>query len=150
VPLFKKAMGSPFDTPDEWAVLRGNYEGRPMLVRVNVALRALAGHPDYGTQIGVDVPLNSPRDDGFPTPEEDQQLGAIQDRLQQELEATKRAVLTAVITTSGMREFVFYAATREWIEEWAPRFDHAVDSHTVQVIAQSDPDWSVYWQFAQK
>jgi hypothetical protein len=147
VPIFKKSKVAPFDVPDEWDVLRGEHGGRPMLVRINTGLKQVTGHPDYGVQVGVAVPLNDPLDNGLPTPQEDQQLGLIEQRLHAELEGTRRAVLSVVITTGGMREFVFYAASRDWIGAWAPKFDEATGSHTVQVMARPDPEWSVFRRF---
>jgi len=146
--VFKKPKAFPFDAPDEWGVIRGEHQGQPMLVRVNLGLTQVVGHPDYGVQMGVAVPLNSPLPDGWPAPQEDEQLRAIEENLQRELEGTERAVLAAVITTGGMREFVFYTRSRDWIREWAARFNKATDSHTVQVMAQQDPKWSVFLQFA--
>jgi hypothetical protein len=147
LPIFKKKKPDPFDIPEAWHVLEGQYDGRRMLVRLNAALTEAEGHPDYGFQLGVAVPLNDPLDDGWPTPEEDQQLEAIETRLQKELEETRRAVLAAIITTGGMREFVFYTSTRDWIEAWAPRFDQETEGHAIQVMVRPDSEWSVYRSF---
>jgi hypothetical protein len=46
-----------------------------------------------------------------------------------------------------MREFVLYAASRDWIKEWAGEFIHSIRSHTIQVMEQPDPEWSVYEGF---
>jgi uncharacterized protein DUF695 len=148
VPIFRKRSEiSPFDVPDEWNVLRGEHDGRPMLVRVNVGLKLVTGHSEFGYQIGVAIPLNNPQENGWPTPQEDQELDAIEERLSRELEETHRAILAAVITTSGMREFVLYTRSRDWIGAWAPTFDAATERHKVQVMAQPDPEWSVFRRF---
>lgn len=58
-----------------------------------------------------------------------------------------RAALVAVLTTSGMREFVLYARDANWIGAFHHQLQAAVTSHEVQVIGVRDPAWSVYEQF---
>jgi hypothetical protein len=143
-PEFRKPRVSPFDAPDTWSVLKGRYEGAPMMIRIRTGVEPAVGHPDFGVQIGIAVPFNVPQEDGLPTPEEGAQLDAIEDRLQQELETTRRAALVAVITTGAMREFVFYAQSADWVRAWAGAFIDSVDSHEIQVMSRPDQDWSVY------
>ena len=119
-----------------------------MIVRLRSGVRRAAGHKDFAVQIGVAVPLNDPSSDGLPTADESQQLGAIEERLSKDLEEPRRAVLTAVITTSGMREFVLYTGSKGWIRDWTERFQAETATHQIQVMSQPDPKWSVYRSLA--
>jgi Family of unknown function (DUF695) len=146
--MFGRSKPSPFDAPDEWDILEGTHNGGPMIVRLRSGLRASAGHKDFGIQIGVAVPLKDPSSNGLPTTGEDHQLGTIEARLSRDLESSGRAVLAAVITTSGMREFVFYSGSKDWIQDWANGLQATTDTHQIQVLSQSDPKWSVYRSLA--
>ena len=42
-----------FDTSGPWSVAQGAYDGKPMVVRLNVGLRAIAGHERYPLQEAI-------------------------------------------------------------------------------------------------
>jgi hypothetical protein len=52
-----------------------------------------------------------------------------------------------VITGTDMREFVFHAQDGNWIAEFHRQAEAAVSTHAVQVIAETDPGWSVFREF---
>ena len=129
----------------EWQVAEGTLEGRPIITRFNAAFAQSPDVGDYPIQIGIALPLNAANADGFPEEPEMRELSAAEQAIEDE--AGDRAVLVGVITTGGMREFVLYTSTSDWIES----FDHAlqdlVPTHTVQVMAQRDPKWKTYRSF---
>jgi hypothetical protein len=88
------------------SIFHGEHDGRPMIVRLNVGARAVAGSADWGIRVGVAIPLRRPRPDGLPDAEESEQLAAIEDALT--AASIQHALLVAVISTDGMREFLFY------------------------------------------
>src|SRR6185503_13592810 len=95
-------------------------------------------------RVGVTIPLRNPRPDGLPDKVESERLQSIEDAL---IAASKeRAILVAVITTSGMRKFVFYTETGDWIPDFHQQMMRSTSSHEVQCMAQHDPDWTVYHQ----
>ena len=73
------------------------------------------------------------------------QLAVFEDALIEKVAA--RAVLVGVITTNGTREFVMYTGSGDWIAALHEELKAALPTHEVQVIAQTDPSWSVYRQF---
>jgi hypothetical protein len=113
-------------------------------VRLNAGARAVAGSAAYGIRVGVAIPLRNPRPDGLPDKAESEQLTAIEDALI--AASSEHAILVAVITTSGMREFVFYTGTTDWIPEFHQRMMRSTSTHDVQCMAKHDPKWTVYRQ----
>lgn len=93
-----------------WSVLEGQHDYRPMFVRLNTGARTVARSTGLAHRIGIAVLLQAPGDEGLPTSSESAVLATIEDALCDALHAGTEAVLTVVITTSGMREFVFYCA----------------------------------------
>jgi hypothetical protein len=124
-------------------VVTGTHDGKPLISRFDTSAEQLKGR--YSIQVGVAVSLNDPTPEGWPTPEEDQQLAAIEARIVRD--ADEQSVLAGVITTGGMREFVLYTNTSAWIEDFHNVLRAAVPTHDVQVMAKTDPDWSVYKSF---
>jgi hypothetical protein len=127
-----------------WSILKGENDGRPMFVRLNEGAHAVAGSAAYGIRVGVAIPLRNPRPDGLPDKAESEQLAAIEDALI--ANSSEHAILVAVITTSGMREFVFYTGAGDWIPGFHQRMMRSTSSHEVQCMAEHDPGWTVYHQ----
>jgi hypothetical protein len=129
----------------EWGVSEGNYDGNPMFARFNAAFKDCPDRATYPIQIGVALPLHSPNEQGLPRKPEFVELDAAEETVIDE--AGERAILVGVITTRGMREFVLYTATAEWIESFDLALQQRVESHTVQVMAKNDPKWTTYRQY---
>jgi hypothetical protein len=139
------APAEPVDLPDEWVLAEGEYDDKPIVTRFNEAAKVLVGSPAYTIQIGVAVPFNAPNDAGMPNDEEMDQLEAFEEVLIEH--AAPRALLVGVITTDGMREFVLYTGSHDWIESFHKDLQAALTTHDLQVMAQKDADWSTYRQF---
>lgn len=138
---FKKQQAVP---ENEWTMAQGENRGNPMFVRFNAGLQGMDGKKRYAHRVGCAVPLKNPNEHGLPTTEEFAALDAIEDALMQAFAG--HTLLAVVITTSGMREFVFYTSQPKQVqaayESLKPRFEHEL-----QLIIQHDPQWSVYDDF---
>jgi hypothetical protein len=132
-------------TEPTWTIAEGNNQGRPLIARFNTAFKDVAARGGRGIQIGVAIPFKKPRADGLPESTEATTLATIEDAVVRE--AADRALLVGVITTGGMREFVLYTATGEWIASFHKALQAAVTTHEVQMSANHDRAWSVYTQF---
>jgi len=124
-------------------VISGVHEEKPLIARFDTSGEQLKGR--YSIQVGVAIPFNDPTPEGMPTPEETAQLDAIETTLLRK--AHEQSVLVGVITTGGMREFVLYTNSSEWLEAFHEAMKTAVPTHPVHVIAKNDPDWAVYKSF---
>jgi hypothetical protein len=128
-----------------WTVSEGMYNKKPLFARFNTAFRNAGDTANYPIQVGVAVPLQSPDDRGMPAAAELVELGKLEDLIVERVAGL--AVMVGAITTNSMREFVLYTDKADWIEEFDHAMQAAVKSHRVQVMAQTDPKWSVYSQF---
>jgi predicted DNA-binding protein with PD1-like motif len=63
------------------------------------------------------------------------------------LEVGNESLFAAVITTGGMREFVFYTSNPQTVEVKLKKLRDTIESHTVQGTIKPDEDWGVYRQF---
>jgi uncharacterized protein DUF695 len=136
----------PLNQPaDDWQVLQGVSEGHVLFTRFDKRAGRHANDPRYAIQIGVAVPLRAPDSHGLPNRQEIGQLEAFEDALMKKV--AKKALLVGVITTNGMREFVLYTGSGDWIPGFHEDLKATLPTHQVQVVAQTDPSWSVYRQF---
>ena len=92
------------------------------------------------------MPLHSPEQTGLPSPTEDAELAAIEDAIRGLLQEQAESLLVAVITTSGMREFVLYTRAPEVAEKRFEQLRTRIVTHQIQLMIQLDNDWDVYAQ----
>lgn len=145
-PFKKKHPNIPDTIEDSWALFESEWEGKPLIARVNSALKSFIGHPQYQHQVGVTVPFRSPDENGFPPSDESAELTEIEELLCSKLETRNESLFAAVITTSGMREFVFYTCNPKGVEAKLKEMTQTVQSHRIQGMIRPDEDWGVYRQ----
>jgi hypothetical protein len=129
-------------------MLEGDNEGKPMVVRRNDSAGEYAGHRELPFRLGVAIPFVPPDENGFPAPDETWELDEIEDALVDERQEKQTGVLTLVITTSGMREFVSYVRSAKDADAAVQTAAAAGEEHEVQYYVEEDPEWKLYAEFA--
>jgi hypothetical protein len=143
---FKKQALKAGDLPTggPWSVANGEHNGKPMFVRTNAGYRNFKGAIGYEHQVGIAVPLLHPEPSGLPASTELHDLDFIEDAICELLETDGESLFVAVITTSGMREFVLYTRSPEQVKRKFEELRNKVKSHEIQLMIQPDKDWQVY------
>jgi len=131
-----------------WSVGQGDYHGNIMIVRSNTGYKEFGSLPGYEHQVGIAVPLRAPEPTGLPSPAEEAELAQIEDALCQSLEAQAESLIVAIITTSGMREFVFYTRAPQNVKQRLEQLRSSITSHEIQWMIQPDKEWDLYGQIA--
>jgi hypothetical protein len=147
---FKKKSAIPDRLPIDgpWSVAEGQNNGRAMIVRSNAGYLELGSLQDYEHQVGIAVPFRDAQANGLPSAGESAQLNHLEDAICSSLEEQAESLLVAIITTGGMREFVFYTRAPERVKEHFDKLRNQIATHTIQLMIQSDPRWRVYSQLA--
>lgn len=144
--MFTKSFKNISEYPDTWSVSTGENEGNPLVLRFRTGAREALGHPDYPFQIGVAVPLLRPNEQKLPESDESSQLDLIENGLINSLTQDNEAFFVIVITTTGMREFVFYA--REWKPEYfenkVKEIEKSTATHHLQFMMKPDENWETF------
>ena len=147
---FKKEFKPINDYADTWSLSHSEIDRKPLIVRYREGFKEAVGHTGYPYQIGVAIPLIEASKEGLPSKEEGDRLYEIEDALTEALATNSEAAFALSITTSGMRELVFYAS--EWKPEYYEAKVNAVAQqfleHELQFMIQSDPDWNTFSQFS--
>jgi hypothetical protein len=129
-------------------VLQASHDGAPLIIRLNSSAKEWAGHPALRIKMGFAVALKAPNEGGLPTSEESSQLQGIEDIIVQEVDARAKGIYALGLTTGVMKEFVFYIAPNADIAGIHQAIRSRVSSHDVQCMADMDPAWEAYLQFA--
>jgi len=130
-----------------WTVYQGSLNGQPIFIRANTALKSLMHRERFGYRVGFAVPLLNPKPDGLPTDEEMNQLNGIEDEIEKLLLKDKLAFPAVVITSKGMREFVFYSGQPAAVRRQIDTLGSKVGGHEVQTYVEADSSWTIYQQF---
>jgi hypothetical protein len=136
----------PLDGP--WTVFEGQHDSQIMFVRTNTAYREYGSVAGYEHQVGIAVPLKNAAGSGLPTSEENTELDEIEDAICSSLEEHAESLLVAVITTSGMKEFVLYTRDPQSVKRRFEQLRNRITSHEIQLMIQADKTWRTYAQLS--
>ena len=135
------------DPEASWELGVVDDDGKPMVVRVCTDRAPLAGHPELPWQVGVATLLNEPLPNGMHGDAEGEQLGAIEDALENAFGADAMAFMVLVNCVGGAKEWVFYAHDPEVIKKRFQALRPGIKTHKVQLMVEHDPDWEVFRSF---
>lgn len=138
--------GSPEQVLADWAQAEGSAQEKVLFIRRNVTTDALRKPGAYPFRLGVAVPFNRPNEHGLPDVDEARQLDEIEANLVAALSEAK-AVHVLVLTSNGMREFVFYTAAPEAARAIVEKQQAAEPGHRMRYLLSEDPQWSLYQSF---
>lgn len=110
-------------------------DGKPFLVRANVALDPVAGHPDYPYRVGVAV-LN----DRLTIAERE----ALERAVKGTFERDRESVLALVLSARSFLEYVFYSRSPASARLRCDRVAEAFPDAGLDVYAERDPTWITY------
>ena len=143
---FRKKESKPETLPVDgpWSFSAGKRADHILLLRLNRGYQRLGKVVEYTHQIGIATPVLSPQPNGLPGGEENIVLGEVEDVIRRALEEEAESLFIAVITTNGMREFVFYTRSPEGARDRFSELIGQVRSHQLQLTIQPDENWDVY------
>jgi hypothetical protein len=135
---------------DQWSVLQGEYNGKPMLTRLNIGIKPLVGNKSYPYRIGIAVPYINPQSNGLPSGEENLRFNDIEDKINNYFSKKQIGYLCVIITTNGMKEYMIYSKVDK-ISDLIDSLKQNNSDYDFQHYVSRDDGWEGYNQFlAQK
>jgi hypothetical protein len=140
--LFKRKSFPPVESlpaEPEFALAQGaDPEGGEFVVRRNVSLEPIAGHPDYSDRVGIAIPRQG---DDLST------LTEIENELEKVLERNHESLLALVVTADTFQEFVYYTRNPGAVEENRDAVAAKFPDYDLQSYVERDPKWAAYREF---
>jgi uncharacterized protein (TIGR01619 family) len=130
---------------EQWDFYLCNVNDKLASIFLDLSLRKVAPVLSKPWLLWIWVYLKSPRHDGLTSSDEGPRINEIEDRLMEELVAANNgALLAGKITTSGRKEFYYYAETKEGFNEQIAEAMSAFPDYTWDVGTQEDAVWEQY------
>ena len=107
---------------------------------------ATSPDPERPIKVTIRIGFTDPSPFGLPGSRDEEPLLVIEDVLLDELSA-HNASLVMVVTGNNAREFIAYASSHDWLDEWGPTVLErwASGRPGTGVEAVSEPDWATFF-----
>jgi hypothetical protein len=126
---------------DRWSLARGVVEVGPYTLRFRHELPSIADTSGYAQLLTILWPYADQDSGTLPSVEEIAELEQFENRLSEALEHDGHAVIAAVLTLDGARQWVVYT---DDMDECARRITNMPQNeapYPIEMHAQDDPDW---------
>lgn len=129
---------------DLWSLAEGAHNDKPLVIRFREEFR---NKPDLSSYPRlVRVLWTYPADaSGMPDSEASDQMGVFEDRLVAAVEPSQTAVLVAVLTNDGQREWLFYTSEVAEFGRRLSEMPQENDRYPIDLSTESDPAWSTFY-----
>ncbi len=138
LPLQSFSANSPTES---WTVGRGEANGKPIFVRINMALKP--NDPKYSFRAVYAINFLHPTRDGRPEKAETAKANEIEDQLNTLIAQKGTGKFVAVQTHDGIRKFLFYVENEKSAHDAESALKVPKD-YKVDLNVTSDPTWMVY------
>ena len=143
------ASADPFAMAKWEMFKRGTSDGNLAYIRGNTALRELKERERFPYRVGFAVAFRKPNRYGLPTDDEARELTPLENEIDREMSGKKLGLFALVITTGGMREYVFYSNQPDAVRRKIKKMGGRMHGRDVRSYVAADPGWDVYFRFTQ-
>lgn len=127
-----------------WAVAEGTHNNLPLMIRFRSNLTSeldISNHPQL-----IQIYWNySKHDSGMPSSVDSQHMEIFENRLVDALENDLTGILVAVITTGGVREWVYYTKSLDAFAERLHNMPQESAPYPIEIDTDNDPEWEYFF-----
>ena len=127
---------------DRWSLIAGTADANPYVLRFRTPVLGLGQAGDFATLLRCVWIFGREDSHELPDQNEDFRMKTFEDRLCDAWEQTGNAVLTAVLTICGARQWVFYTRSPSTCVELLQGMHQDKFPYPIELDAQKDADWS--------
>jgi hypothetical protein len=149
LPQADTASTDPFAMAGWEMFKRETSEGHLAYIRGNTALRALKERQRFPYRAGFAVAFRNPNAYGLPGTDEASELTGVENEIDRAMSGKRLGFLSLVISTGGMREYVFYTNRPDDVRKLIKKMGGKVQGREFRSYVVADPGWDVYFKFTQ-
>ena len=129
---------------DNWLVAMSDIDGLPAAIRLRADVKSFIASGNHRHYLRVVWEISDPDENGLPSDHEIQRLESFEDHLCRAVEANDDAILTFVITSDGLRQWLFYSKDLEESEHRINQLPQEEERYPIELTAKEDASWSEY------
>ena len=126
---------------DRWSVAEGTHAEKPLLVRFREGFQSKPDVSAYPYLVRVVWSYDADAS-GMPDALQSDSMSLFEDRLITAVEPNYTAVLTAVITNAGQREWLFYTSSVPEFGRLLTEMPQEKERYPIDIASESDPEWA--------
>lgn len=132
----------------EWGLAKSEVDGKPLIVRWDAAAKRRCPDRARPIKVTIGIACVDPRADGLPSSEDLDVFDAIEEAIFSELPRLAGTHPVLVLTANGMREWIAYARSHDWLETWAPTVqERFMKGRPGKVDAVEEPGWETFTEW---
>ena len=129
---------------DQWAGTKGIHNGLPLILRFRNKLVPGVNVSSLPRVVKIYWTYDE-HESGMPSKANSQDMKVFENRLVEALESDLSGVLTAVITTNGYREWVYYVSSIETFASRLQNMPQEQEPYPIEIETEDDPKWEYYF-----
>jgi hypothetical protein len=126
---------------DRWAGVAGENNARPFLLRYRTPVLAPPVTRGYGRVLKIVWPYSDEGTGALPLEEDTVRMVEFEKRFCSAVEHDATAILTAVLTFDGARQWVFYTGDIQECGERLNKMTHGARPFPLELTTEHDSDW---------
>jgi len=127
---------------DRWKVAQGKVAESPFILRFRDPITSITNTAGYSQLLTILLPYVDEGSGALPSPEALAALDLFEDRLCGALEHDGHAMITAVLTFDGARQWVVYTEDIEACGQRITEMPQNADPYPIEMHARDDPEWN--------
>lgn len=129
---------------DRWSQVTGTHDDDPFMFRFREELGYVTDFTDYSRLITISWTYTHDGCSGIPDQDELSELQDFENHLVESFEHDFLAVLAAVLTERGTRQWLFYTPDMAECQRRLNAIPQKVERYPIEVAAETDADWSYF------
>ena len=130
---------------DKWESYFAPIDDEVAAILVDLGIADSAPDPERPVLLWMWLTMQSPDENGFASEEEEEVLTQIEDSFIDAVELTTGGYLVGRVTTSGRREFYFYAKSGEGFDDTVAEAMEPFEDYEYEADVQDDAEWAQYF-----
>lgn len=126
---------------DRWAGVEGKNDCGPFLLRHRTPVLAPPQIKGYGNVLKIVWPYAEENTGAMPSSDDSEQMTAFENRFCEAVEHDATAILTAVLTFDGARQWVFYTDDVPECGERLTNMPQNDEPYPLELTTEQDPHW---------
>ncbi|MEM6691473.1 MAG: DUF695 domain-containing protein [Planctomycetota bacterium] len=130
---------------NQWTIAQGTWHnGLPIIMRLRTEIDDHVGSPDYAIGYRITWKFANPTKDGYPSESDRDLMDAFELKLIKEFESSSTAIVVAVVTHNGERDFICYTGDPNSAHTLFNKTFAADPARPLSFAAAADPEWQEY------